>query len=95
MPFIKIIEELLNKVSNRDYIKFDEKYVKLMMLTYFSLSTAYMVKSEYEVEGGYIDIALLPNNVHVAENYYIFEIKYISKGKFERHSTRGKKAGSN
>ena len=31
---IKIVETTLNKLSNRDYIKFDEKYVKLIFLTY-------------------------------------------------------------
>ncbi|MGL5086710.1 MAG: PD-(D/E)XK nuclease domain-containing protein, partial [Clostridium sp.] len=56
---IYIVEKTLNKLSNRDYIKFDEKYVKLIFLTYCFLSKLYLVKSEYEVEDGYIDIALL------------------------------------
>lgn len=50
---------LVKCLSSRDFIKFDEKYVKMLVHAYFILSKVYMVKSEYEIEGGYIDIALL------------------------------------
>ncbi len=76
---VSIVEKTLNKLSNRDYIKFDEKYVKLIFLTYCFLSKIYLVKSEYEVNGGYIDIALL-KQVNMEPTYFgIFELKYISK----------------
>lgn len=79
---VSIVEKTLNKLSNRDYIKFDEKYVKLIFLTYCFLSKIYLVKSEYEVEGGYIDIALL-KQVNMEPTYFgIFELKYISKLQF-------------
>lgn len=81
---IKIVETTLNKLSNRDYIKFDEKYIKLIFLTYCFLSKIYMVKSEYEVEDGYIDIALL-KQVNMEPDYFaIFELKYITKGEYEK-----------
>ncbi|GAA0178949.1 ATP-binding protein [Clostridium sediminicola] len=80
---IQIVEKTLNKLSNKDYIKFDEKYVKLIFLTYCFLSKIYLVKSEYEVENGYIDIALL-KQVNVEPAYFaIFELKYISKKEYE------------
>ena len=44
--FISMVERTLTKLSNRDYIQFDEKYVKLIFLTYCFLSKIYLVKSE-------------------------------------------------
>lgn len=41
-----------------------------------------MVKSEYEVGKYYIDVALLPNVVYELNNYFIFEIKYISANNY-------------
>ncbi len=81
-PLIKITETALQKLSNRDFIQFDEKYVKLVMLTYLFLSKIYYIKTEYEVEGGYIDIALLPRINVKAPKHAIIELKYISKEKF-------------
>ena len=79
---IAITQGRLQQLSNRDFIRFDEKYVKLVMLTYLYLSQIYYVKSEYEVEGGYIDIALLPRINVKAPNHAIIELKYIPKEQF-------------
>lgn len=80
---VKVVEKTLNKLSNRDYIGFDEKYVKLIFLSYLFLSKIYLVKSEYEVENGYIDIALL-KQPNVNPNYFaIIEFKYITKKQYE------------
>ena len=80
---VKVVEKTLNKLSNRDYITFNEKYVKLIFLTYCYLSKIYLVKSEYEVEDGYIDIALL-KQVNMNPKYFgIIELKYISKSKYK------------
>ena len=80
---VKVVEKTLNKLSNRDYITFNEKYIKLIFLTYCYLSKIYLVKSEYEVESGYIDIALL-KQVNMKPKYFgIMELKYISKSKYK------------
>ncbi|MCI6188524.1 MAG: ATP-binding protein [Clostridium sp.] len=80
---VKVVEKTLNKLSNRDYITFNEKYVKLIFLTYCYLSKIYLVKSEYEIEDGYIDIALL-KQVNMNPKYFgIIELKYISKSKYK------------
>lgn len=80
---IKVVERTLNKLSNRDYIGFDEKYVKLIFLSYLFLSKIYLVKSEYEVENGYIDIALI-KQANVDPNYFaIIEFKYITKKQYD------------
>ena len=80
---ITLVESTLNKLSNRDFIKFDEKYVKLIFLTYCFMSKIYIVKSEYEVDNGYIDIALLKQGNLEPNFFSIFELKYISKSQFE------------
>jgi len=82
--FVEIVLTTLNKLSNRDFIKFDEKYIKIIMLTYFMMSKIYYVKSEYEVQNGYIDIVLLPRSGVNAPNNAIFEIKYIKKENFSK-----------
>ena len=83
LKLVEIVEKTLNKLSNRDYITFNEKYVKLIFLTYCYLSKIYLVKSEYEVEDGYIDIALL-KQVNMEPKFFgIMELKYISKSKYE------------
>jgi hypothetical protein len=82
--FAEIVITTLKKLSNRDFIQFSEKYVKIIMLTYFMMSRIYYVKSEYEVEGGFIDIALLPRAGVNAPYYAIFEVKYIKKGEFSQ-----------
>lgn len=83
--FIKIIEKTLNRLSKRDFIKFDEKYIKMVMVAYSILSKVYMVKSEYEVEGGYIDLALLKRETITPAYFAIFEIKYIKKGDYAQY----------
>ena len=83
LKLVEIVEKTLNKLSNRDYITFNEKYVKLIFLTYCYLSKIYLVKSEYEVEEGYIDIALL-KQVNMEPKFFgIMELKYISKSKYD------------
>ena len=77
--FVEIIKTVLNKLANKDFIKFDEKYIKIIMVTYFMLSKVYYVKSEYEVEGGFIDVALLPRPGAKTIYNAIFELKYIKK----------------
>ena len=81
--FIKIVEETLQRLSNRDYIDFDEKYVKLTMLSYLMLSRVYYIKSEYEVEDGYIDIALLERSGIEPDYEAIIELKYIKKSEYD------------
>jgi len=60
------------------------------MLTYLFLSKVYYIKTEYEVEGGYIDIALLPRINVKAPNHAIIELKYITKKSILTHCS-GKK----
>ncbi len=88
--FIGIVETTLEKLAFRDYRKFDEKYVKLIMLTYFMMSKTYYVKSEYEVPKGYIDIALLKRSGVDPKFEAIIEVKYLKKEEYDDSQTSQK-----
>lgn len=74
---VLLIEELLHAFSNRDYIGFDEKYVKIVIFTYATMSNLYLVKSEYEVSDGYIDLVFLAREPWKPDYNAIFELKYL------------------
>lgn len=74
---VGLIEALLHAFSNRDFIGFDEKYIKIAIFAYANMSNLYLVKSEYEVEGGYIDLALLKRDPWHPDYYALFELKYL------------------
>ena len=82
---VKLVEDTLHRLSNRDFIKFDEKYVKVILLGFLFKSNIYFAKSEYEIEDGYIDIALLKGTIGKPRYYGIFELKYISKSDYNKH----------
>jgi hypothetical protein len=52
------------------------------------MSRLFTVKSEYEVPGGYIDIALLPNNRFPVDFYAMIELKYIKKSVYEKEGEK-------
>jgi hypothetical protein len=82
--FVKLIEGILASLSNRDYRNMTEKSVHHIMYAYLRTSPAYLVKSEYEVPGGFIDIALLPNHRFTVGHYALIEVKHVKKGDYEK-----------
>lgn len=80
-PFIQVVEKTLKQLSYRDYIEFDEKYIKIIMYTYLVMSKVYYIKSEYEVRNGYVDLAFFQHADGGIDLYEgLLEIKYIKKG---------------
>jgi len=80
-PFIQFVHQhVIRQLSNRDFIRFDEKYIKVILLTYLSMIDLYIPISEIEVNTGYADIILMvdPRNPDVPYSY-ITELKYIKK----------------
>lgn len=78
-PFLAYIEDTLSHLSNRDLVQFDEKHIKMIMLSYLVMGRMFYVKSEPEANRGYIDIALL-KRVGVEVPYQaVIELKYIKK----------------
>ncbi|MCL0032968.1 ATP-binding protein, partial [Peptococcaceae bacterium] len=93
-PYVKYISKnVLNTLSNRDLIKFDEKYIKLILIVYISDSNAYRIHSEREIEEGYIDI-YLEKAPHMPDIKYewLIELKYLKESerdKLEEVKKRG------
>jgi hypothetical protein len=70
-------EHFLKRLSNRDLQRFDEKYIKVMMLSTLFISRLYLPVSEDENINGYSDIYLLKHPAVKDILYeYVFEIKY-------------------
>ncbi len=85
-PYIEYISKnVLQKLSNRDLIKFDEKNIKLMLFIYLSDSNAYRLYSERETETGYIDIyserdPRLPDTKYE----WLIELKYLKESERDK-----------
>ncbi|KHO61179.1 ATPase AAA [Thermoanaerobacter sp. YS13] len=93
-PYIEYISQNVLKVlSNRDIINFDEKYIKVILITYLVNSKAYRPISERETEGGYIDI-YLERDIRIPDIKYewLIELKYVKKsekGKVDKIKEEG------
>ncbi|GAK59505.1 hypothetical protein U27_06490 [Candidatus Vecturithrix granuli] len=75
---IELTERLLKGLSNRDYQQFDEKYIKVVMLSLLSDANIYIPHSEYEVcADGYVDLYLQAAFEPEHSAHYFFEIKYV------------------
>ena len=78
----KIVEMLgkyLKNLSNRDYIKFDEKYVKLIFYCIAMNLKIFRLKSEMEVQRKYPDILLIPKDRSKGYKGVMIEFKYLKK----------------
>ncbi len=76
-PLIRLTEKLLNGLSNRDYERFDEKYIKVVMLSLLSEVNIYIPRSEYEVNAdGYVDLYLQAAFEPQQSTHYFIELKY-------------------
>ena len=77
---VELAHKYLESLSNRDYIKFDEKYVKLIFYCIAMNLKIYRVKSEMEVERKYPDILLMPKDNSKDYKSVMIEFKYLKKG---------------
>ncbi|HHW58020.1 MAG TPA: AAA family ATPase [Clostridia bacterium] len=85
-PFVEFIStNILNRLSNRDIVKFDEKYIKVILFSYLTISNVYRPISERETEGGYIDI-YLERDIRIPDVKYewLIELKYIKKSEKDK-----------
>jgi hypothetical protein len=91
--FQAYIKRVLAMLSNRDLMGFDERYIKIILMTLFHHNGYYIVNSEYEVEHGYVDIYLSKNRAYADYIKYewIIELKYIKeneRNKYEEVKTK-------
>jgi hypothetical protein len=81
--FIKFIHDFyVSRFSNRDFRRFDEKYIKAVILTLMFQASYYLPISEIETSGGYGDIYLQRrNNLYpLMKTDWVWEIKYVKDG---------------
>jgi hypothetical protein len=73
---------ILKNLSNRDLMKFDEKYIKIILLHGLLQSGLYVPKSEYEIPGGYADIYMKRSPVKPDIPFeWLWEIKYLPESR--------------
>ena len=90
---VELLQKYLKNLSNRDYQRFDEKYVKLIFYCIVMNLKIYSVKSELEVEREYPDIVLIPRDRSKGYNAIMVEFKYLKKseeGKIEEKQKEAK-----
>ncbi len=74
-----IVHQCLNNLSNRDYIEFDERYIKHTYNIVLMTLKNYNVTSELEANRRYMDLLILPQT-NVENKYSILiEFKYLKK----------------
>ena len=76
---VEMLEKYLKNLSNRDYIKFDEKYVKLIFYCIAMNLKIFRLKSEMEVQRKYPDILLIPKDRSKEYKGVMIEFKYLKK----------------
>ena len=82
---IEILSQYLKSLSNRDYTRFDEKYIKIIFYSICRMLGAVYVKSELEIEGKYADILLIPRE-KIEERYgVLIEFKYIKQEDYDKN----------
>ena len=87
-----LARKYLNNLSNRDAVKFDEKYVKLIFYCIMMNLNLYRIKSEMEVQRKYPDLLLIPKQK--PEEYYsvMIEFKYLKKEEKSKLEEKQKEA---
>ena len=73
-----VSQNAFSKLSDKDLRHFDEKYIKILLLSYLFQSKIYVPMSEYETGAGYTDIFLQRNPQLPQVKYeWVLEIKYL------------------
>lgn len=77
---VELLQKYLNNLSNRDFSRFDEKYVKLIFYCIAMNFTIFNIKSEMEVQRKYPDLLIVPKDRTSNYNSVMIEFKYLKKG---------------
>ena len=89
---VSLLQKYLKNLSNRDYQRFDEKYVKLIFYCIMMNLKIYNVKSEMEVGREYPDIVLIPREKNKGYNAIMIEFKYLKKSEENKLFEKQKEA---
>ena len=80
----EMLKQYLQNLSNRDFVKFDEKYVKLIFYCIAMNLKIFRLKSEMEVQRKYPDILLIPKDQSKGYKGVMIEFKYLKKEEEKR-----------
>ena len=89
---IELLHEYLNGLSNRDFKRFDEKYVKLIFYCIARNLKVYYIKSEMEIQRKYPDILIVPKDREKGYYAIMIEFKYLKKGEKDKIEEKQKEA---
>ena len=89
---IEMLEKYLNNLSNREYMQFSEKYVKLIFYCIAMNLKIFRLKSEMEVHRKYPDILLIPKDRSKGYKGVMIEFKYLKKGEENKLEEKQKEA---
>ena len=89
---VEIVHRYLNNLSNRDYQKFDEKYIKLIFYCVSMNLKLFWIKSELEVNRKYPDLVLIPKNNTKGYKSIMIEFKYLQKDEESKLEAKHKEA---
>ena len=83
-PLVDYTQLILTELSNRDKMKFDERYIKLIFTSVFFTVGIYTIHNELEVKKsptsrGYIDILLTIRQPYKTTYQFVIELKYVKK----------------
>lgn len=77
------METVLQGLSNRDFIKLDEKHIKILLLTLLYQFPIYFIQSEREMDKKYPDVLLVERSPFAVKHQHLIELKYVKKGSGE------------
>ncbi len=89
---IDLLHTYLNNLSNRDFVRFDEKYVKILFYSIAMNLKIFSIKSEMEVQRKYPDILLIPRDLTKNYNAVMIEFKYLKKDEASKLQEKQKEA---
>lgn len=79
-PLVDELEQVLQLLSNRDSLWFDEAHIKSILLTLLYQSPVYFIRSEREMNRKYPDVMLLERSPYAVKHQHLIELKYSKKG---------------
>ena len=88
----ELLHIYLNNLSNRDFQRFDEKYIKLICYCLAMNLKIFSVKSELEVNRNYPDLLITPHDKTKGYKSVMIEFKYLKKNEFQRLTEKQKEA---
>jgi hypothetical protein len=82
---MEIYTKVVNRMSNRDLLHFNEASCKGIFITLVHTDGMYLIESEKEANGGYSDLYIKENVLYKEDIHYrfMFEFKHIKQGELK------------